>query len=203
MRSRRRWSPLSKGQPGDVREATVSGICFSTYSISTALAMTYAGSAGATQKQMAETLHFTGPEPQLTVGWDSRMSRSDHCAFGPWSTGVCGRERRGHGSGGSDGGCHGSHGRPVRQEPPDFRADHPFCLPDPGQSDRQKPRRTRRTRRTTTEDKEDTEKCNQNQELRRDIKSILKTHLSRSPPLFSVLSVSSVVVLRALCVLRG
>ncbi len=38
---------------------------FSPYSISTALAVTYAGARGDTQKQMAETLHFTLPDKRL------------------------------------------------------------------------------------------------------------------------------------------
>jgi len=38
---------------------------FSTYSISTALAMTYGGTRGETQKQMAKVLHFTQPSEHL------------------------------------------------------------------------------------------------------------------------------------------
>lgn len=50
---------------GRLRSATSGNLFFSPYSISTALAMTLAGSAGDTQKQMAEVLHFTVPEPEL------------------------------------------------------------------------------------------------------------------------------------------
>ena len=50
---------------GRLKEKTSGNLFVSPYSISTALAMTYAGSAGETQRQMAEVLHFAGPEPDL------------------------------------------------------------------------------------------------------------------------------------------
>ncbi len=47
-----------------LREAE-GNLFFSPYSISTALAMTYAGARGETAEQMAETLHFTAPDEVL------------------------------------------------------------------------------------------------------------------------------------------
>ena len=47
-----------------LREAE-GNLFFSPYSISTALAMTYAGARGETAEQMAETLHFTAPDEDL------------------------------------------------------------------------------------------------------------------------------------------
>ena len=49
---------------------------FSPYSISTALAMTYAGARGETEKQMADVLHFTLPQERL------------HAAFGSFEKGL-------------------------------------------------------------------------------------------------------------------
>ncbi len=44
---------------------------YSPYSISSALAMAYAGARGETEKQMAETLHFTLPQEQLHPAFNS------------------------------------------------------------------------------------------------------------------------------------
>ena len=57
-----------KNDPNAV--APKGNLFFSPYSLSTALAMTYAGARGNTEKQMATTLHFTLPGKRL------------HCAFG-------------------------------------------------------------------------------------------------------------------------
>ncbi len=46
-------------------EDTDGNLFFSPYSISLALAMTYAGARGETEQQMADTLHFTLPQNQL------------------------------------------------------------------------------------------------------------------------------------------
>ncbi len=55
---------------------TVEGNLFlSPYSISTALAMTYAGARGNTQAQMAQALHFTLYEPQLHAAFASLEAR--------------------------------------------------------------------------------------------------------------------------------
>jgi serpin B len=51
------------GQLG--REGPADNLFFSPYSISTALAMTYAGARGQTAAQMAKTLHFTLPPERL------------------------------------------------------------------------------------------------------------------------------------------
>ncbi len=48
-----------------LKDKTSGSLFFSPYSVSAALAMTYAGAAGETGKQMAEVLRFTVPEPQL------------------------------------------------------------------------------------------------------------------------------------------
>ena len=55
------------GKLKDDQNATApkGNLFFSPYSISTALAMTYGGARGETQKQMADGLHFTLPRQNL------------------------------------------------------------------------------------------------------------------------------------------
>ena len=48
---------------------------FSPYSISTSLAMTYAGARGETARQMARTLHFSTNQNQLTVSYGQLQSQ--------------------------------------------------------------------------------------------------------------------------------
>jgi serpin B len=52
-------------------------VFFSPYSISTALAMTYAGAEGQTEKQMAEVLRFGLPEERLHAAFASLRQSSD------------------------------------------------------------------------------------------------------------------------------
>ncbi len=49
-------------------------VFFSPVSISTALAMAYAGSRGETQKQMADVLHFTGTQQDVASGFQSLLA---------------------------------------------------------------------------------------------------------------------------------
>ena len=48
-----------------LKKSSTGNMFYSPYSISTALAMTYAGAAGDTEKQMSSALHFTLPQAQL------------------------------------------------------------------------------------------------------------------------------------------
>src|ERR1043166_3095468 len=61
-------------------KASPGNLFFSPYSVSTALAMTYAGARGETERQMARVLHFDKEQPQL------------HSAFGEWSCGCSDRK---------------------------------------------------------------------------------------------------------------
>lgn len=62
-----------------VLSAKEGNLFFSPYSLSVALAMTYAGAAGATAAQMSDTLHFTLPQDRL------------HAAFNAYSLDLEGR----------------------------------------------------------------------------------------------------------------
>ena len=53
-----------------LKKSNMGNMFYSPYSISTALAMTYAGAAGDTEKQMSSTLHFTLPQAQLHPAFD-------------------------------------------------------------------------------------------------------------------------------------
>jgi serpin B len=55
---------------------TGKNIFVSPYSISAALAMTYLGSSGNTQKQMATTLHFTLPKEKLEAGFSELLGQT-------------------------------------------------------------------------------------------------------------------------------
>lgn len=65
-----------------LRQPASGNLFYSPYSISTALAMTYAGARGETERQMANTLHYTLPQARL------------HPAFNALDTGLvsCGKQ---------------------------------------------------------------------------------------------------------------
>lgn len=53
-----------------LKKNNTGNLFYSPYSISTALAMTYAGAAGDTEKQMSSALHFTLPQAQLHTAFN-------------------------------------------------------------------------------------------------------------------------------------
>jgi len=70
------YAKLAEGEEGN--------LFFSPYSVSSALAMTYAGARGNTAAEMADTLHFTLPQPQF------------HAAFGNVIGDLNGSQRTGY-----------------------------------------------------------------------------------------------------------
>ncbi len=54
----------------EVRAERDGNVFFSPHGVSLALAMTYAGAEGETERQMAEALHFDLPEPELHAAFD-------------------------------------------------------------------------------------------------------------------------------------
>ncbi len=62
-----------KDDPNAVKQD--GNLFFSPYSISAALAMTYAGARGETEKQMAKVLHFTLPQERLHAGFAASGKR--------------------------------------------------------------------------------------------------------------------------------
>jgi len=59
---------------GELARQQEGNLFFSPYSISTALAMTYAGARGNTEAQMADTLHFTLPQDRLHPAFGTIIS---------------------------------------------------------------------------------------------------------------------------------
>jgi serine protease inhibitor len=69
------------------REHTKAGnLFFSPYSISTALAMTYAGTRGQTANEMAQVLHFTLPQAQVPAAFASLTERLNAVATNKQAT---------------------------------------------------------------------------------------------------------------------
>ncbi len=58
-----------------LKDQSSENLFFSPHSIAAALAMTYSGAAGETQRQMAQVLHFSVPEPELHEAM-ARLRRS-------------------------------------------------------------------------------------------------------------------------------
>jgi serpin B len=63
-------------------------VFFSPVSISTALAMAYAGSRGETQKQLADVLHFSGTQEQVASGFQSLLALMAQPANGAYQLQV-------------------------------------------------------------------------------------------------------------------
>lgn len=57
-----------------LREKHTDNLFFSPYSISTALAMTYGGARGETEKEMAQVLHFSVPQDRLSSAFAALMA---------------------------------------------------------------------------------------------------------------------------------
>ena len=73
-----------------LREMSDDNLFYSPYSISLALAMTYAGATGETERQMADTLHFLLPQERLHTSFNSLDLELASMADAPKGGGAAG-----------------------------------------------------------------------------------------------------------------